>query len=300
LSNPVFRSGMDRGVEVDEQHILAKCRGVSANGPLGVDGERVAVEEQLIVAADEVAKRHRNLVAPRVSGDERDPAIRLALLERRRAEIHDHVRAGRRELRNRIALVSRRRPRVLADRDADLVAPDLDRGGGLRPGEPAALVEHVVVGQKPLEQRLDPAVMDEQRGVIQLAVVLDGTADQQRRQVGARAQRLERGGGPREERPLVEQVARHVAAEAQLGEHDEVRVQPFCRGQNPLEVAVEVSNGRIDLRQRDLHMVSVSATPFSRTGPTGGAPQRESATPREKTRHVEFAPDGDAPQRDHD
>ncbi len=113
---------------------------------LVVDHERVAVEDELVLAADERAEGDRADVVARAL-DEHPLALEpLARVVRRGGDVHEHGRAGAR-------LVGGRRPRlpdVLADRQPDLHVAELDQraaGAGL---EVALLVEDSVVRQPQL------------------------------------------------------------------------------------------------------------------------------------------------------
>ena len=98
----------------------------------GVDDDRGAVEEQLVIAADLIYIDKRDAVT---RGDAREELISrapLAAVERRRRDIQDDFGALSRQLVDRIAAVDLRaedliiEPELLADGDSGADARDVD------------------------------------------------------------------------------------------------------------------------------------------------------------------------------
>ena len=129
----------------DGQRLLElRCAGEDLAG--GVDRHAVTVEDELVLAADEIAEEDDGGVVARALDEHLLALERLAGVVRRRREVHDHLRAGERLGGGRGA----RLPDVLADREAERGAVQLDQrrlGAGL---EVAGLVEDPVVRQEHL------------------------------------------------------------------------------------------------------------------------------------------------------
>ena len=100
-------------VDVDDEQVLGELRAARDELPALVEQHRRAVEDELVLAADEVHvdERHR-----RVGGTRREHRLALAQaarVVRRRVDVDDELGAGRGLREDR----ARRAPRVLADRD---------------------------------------------------------------------------------------------------------------------------------------------------------------------------------------
>jgi len=170
-------------------------------------------------------------------------------------------------------------PAVLADHYADARARVLDDVLlRLAPRlEVAAFVEHVVGRQQALashDARLaakEPRCRVVQRASARRARVLVlGNAAEQHRQIvrNARRELCERTFVGAQELGTHEQVLRRIAAERQLGEHRELgalRLRALRERDDARAVAREVTDGRVDLAQRDAH----SLAPFSALGAGG-------------------------------
>ena len=157
------------------------------------------------------------------------------------------------------ALDDVRTPDVLADRHAEANAAKVDRARHRPWREHALFVEHAVVRQVDLEAHgFDLAVIDQHDGVVDVAVLGPGRADEH---AGAGAQlagqrldaRPRRGG----ERRLEDEILGRIAGDEKLGEDDEIgterggaRTQFAQLG----DVAVDVAHRRIRLGERDLQM----------------------------------------------
>ena len=90
----------------------------------------------------------------------------------------------------------------------------VDRPRGRAAGEQALLVEHAVVRQVRLEaQRCDAALIEQRAGIIELAVLDPGRADQHRGAAtrGLARQFLDRGAAGRLEGGLEHQIFRRIA-----------------------------------------------------------------------------------------
>ena len=154
-------------------------------------------------------------------------------------------------------LVGQRRPGlpdVLADRQADGHAVDLDRRPARAGLEVAQLVEDAVVGQVQLAvDRLHRAVGEHGGGVVDVVGPL-GVADDRDDPLDAGGDPLQRGARVGEEVLLEQQVLGRVAGERQLGEDDELRARRARRGDLAGDlrlVAGDVADDGVDLRERD-------------------------------------------------
>ncbi len=139
-----------------------------------------------------------------------------------------------------------------------------DLGGGI---EVAPLVEDIVGGQERLAHDVGhPAAVDQGGAVVETAPVGRlaplGEPDQRRgRPAGPRrGQRVERGARRLDERGTLEQVLGRIPAERQLGEDGQRGAARLGRSQglqHQPAVPVEVADGGVDLRERDLHVAMI-------------------------------------------
>ena len=103
----------------------------------------MAVEDQLVLAADEVAEGEEGGVVARPRDEHLLAVLGLADVVRRRRDVHEQLRAGEREVgRGRAGL-----PDVLADRRPDQRLPEPQQDELAARGEVAVLVEDAVVRQ---------------------------------------------------------------------------------------------------------------------------------------------------------
>ena len=102
-------------VDVDDEQRLLEAGRAGDHLALVVEHERVAVEDQLVLAADRVAERDEARVVARARDEHLLALAVLADVERRGGDVGDELRAGEREVgRGRAGL-----PDVLADRRPD-------------------------------------------------------------------------------------------------------------------------------------------------------------------------------------
>ena len=244
-----------RGVRVDvaEQQVLGELRRARDHVAVVVADERVAVEDQLVLPADQRAERDRR---ERVRGALRDhplAAQALADLVGRRGDVDDQRRAGERL----VALGHARHPDVLADREADLHAVDLDGAAGRRPRlEVAHLVEDAVVGQMDLAvDALHRAVGQHGRRVVDVVGALR-EADDRDDVLGVGGDPVDRVAHGGQEVLLEQQVLGRVAADGELGEQHEA-CAALARGRDAVAdlalVAGDVADHGVHLAERDPH-----------------------------------------------
>ena len=110
---------------------------------VGVDDERVAVEDELVLAADHVDVGERAAGLARPPRAQLEAHVVLVALVRRPVDDHEQSGAGVAHLGDRPAVL----PEVLADGERDVDAVDADHGRARARDEVAELVEHAVVGQ---------------------------------------------------------------------------------------------------------------------------------------------------------
>ena len=168
-------------------------------------------------------------------------------------------------------------PDVLADREADAHAEQLDDQRAVAGAEVARLVEDAVVGQKALVvDLLDPSVGDDRRRVEAVPVPLH--AADQRRPVGDVARDLLEGPlAVAGERGPQQQVLRRIAGQHQLGEHRQVRAGgPGTRKRLERQacVAGDVTDDGVELGESDAHSQRIvdatrSGAPPEKTGALG-------------------------------
>ena len=178
----------------------------------------MAVEHELVLAADEVAERDvRRVVAG--SGHEHLLAVLgLADVERRGRQVDEQRRPGEREVGRRRA----RLPDVLADRETDERVAELEQEELPSGGEVPVLVEHAVVRQEVLAvDALDLALGADEGRVREVAVERRGSDERDRLRGRARdlVDRLARGA---DEPGAQEEILRRVAGDGELGQDDDV------------------------------------------------------------------------------
>ena len=113
----------------------------------------IAIENQLIVSADDVAITDRAPIGARERGDHLVPNRGFAQVKGRGAEIHNQFRALIDQAAHRLDVVERPRqimfrPDVFADRDADLPPAKINGVTCARRLEVTVFIEHIVGRQK--------------------------------------------------------------------------------------------------------------------------------------------------------
>ena len=242
------RRARGMGVDVGDQQVLGELRCAGDDGAVVVEDRAGAVEDQLVLAADQRAERKRGEVVAGALLEHRLALGGLAGLVRGGGEVDDDLGARQR-------LVDERPvgdPVVLADRQPDRDAVDLDDrrlDAGL---EVADLVEDAVVGQAHLAvDALDVAVGQDGERVVDVVVAL-GEADQRDDAVGILGQPVDGGARVAQEVLLEQQVLRRVAGDRQLGERDELCAGLLGAGDAVADrgfVAGEIADGGVELAQ---------------------------------------------------
>ena len=239
-------------IEVDNEQRLLEPGSPRDHLALVVEHDRVTVEDELVLAADEVAEGEVGGVVARPRDQHLLAILGLADVERRRRRVDDERRPGQREVGRRWA----RLPDVLADGRAD---EDVSRAEHqqISPfGEVAVLVEDPVVGEKVLAVDRLHAPVEAHRGSVEEVALEDRAADE-RGHAHARlrdlVERLARGA---DETRAEEQILGRVPGHRQLGEKHELGCRLLALGDrldDALDVAVERADGDVELGKRESH-----------------------------------------------
>ena len=184
-----------------------------------VEDDRVPVEDELVLSADEVAEGE---VGARVTsaGDEHLLAVLgLADVVRGRRQVHDELGSRESQIRRRRAGL----PDVLADCDPDRDAADAqhDEVAALR--EVAVLVEDAVVRQVVLPVHGPHLAVGAHRARIREVAVEPRRADERDDTVGLGGDALGRGARCADEGGAQEEVLRRIPGRRELRVDDEVR-----------------------------------------------------------------------------
>ncbi len=252
-STRIERPAAERGVHVDvaDEQVLLELLGPGHEVTALVEQHRRAVEDELVLAADEVDIEDGHRRVGRARREHRLALAQAARVEGRGVDVHDELGATRSLRQDRTV----RAPRVLADRDGHAHAGDHEQRAVARPRlEVALLVEHGVVREQVLPVDAEHAAVRADRGrVVEVTVGL-GEPDHRRHPAGAGGELLERLPGLRDERGPQQQVLRGIPGDRELGEGHEVAVEsvrPLVGVEQARRVALEVTDDEIELRGRD-------------------------------------------------
>ena len=139
----------------------------------GTHRERIAVEHQFVLAADEIGIKNLDTVAPSRLRDNVKALPALVEVKRRGIKIDHEPGTGLDGRVHRPAF-----PDILADRDRYRHTLDRHHAGAAAGGEIALFVEDAVVGKTMLGVGCDHLTVAQNRGgVVQLAVTLRGMTD---------------------------------------------------------------------------------------------------------------------------
>ncbi len=231
---------------------FAERRKLEGERAVGIEAERTAVEHDLVLSADGVEIDQRQAALDHARDRDVEPHLRLVAMVGRAVRHQQDLAAGLRD-----AFDDVRPPDVLADRNTDAHALEHDRARHWPRRKHPLLVEHAVVRQIDLvARRSDLAAFKVEIGVVELAVVHPGHADQHGRTVVRRLarERFDRRPARRLEGGLEYEVLGHVARDEQLGENNEIGALLFrlrARLAHFLRVAGDIADSRIELRERD-------------------------------------------------
>ena len=236
-------------VDVDDEQVFLELPGAGDETPALVEQHRRAVEDELVLAADEVHVEQRNRRVGRTRREHRLPFPDPARVVGRRVDVHDELGATGRLGGDRAV----RAPRVFTDRHRDPNPGHHEErtvDGGRR--EVALLVEHRVVGQQVLVVDAEHVSVRTDRGRVVEISHRVGEAHHRGRATGARRELVEHFGGTGDERLAQQQVFGRVARERELGKGDEVaagRLGLFVGVDDSRRVAVEIADDHVELRR---------------------------------------------------
>ena len=235
-----------------EHDRFLKRRRLGGEAVVGVEHERSSVEDQFVLAAHLVRIDQRQLGLADAGNGAIEADILLVALKGRAVD-DDHDFGARFHQ----ALGDLGEPHVLADHGAEADAAKRDR-----PRQPGArehphLVEDAVVGQLVLvSSRRDLAAVEQERGVVELAVVDPGRADEERGPAVRGRCRECFHDGPRLllEHRLEHEVLGRVAGHRELGADHEVGALGRGLGagtQDQRLVALQIPHGGVELGECD-------------------------------------------------
>ena len=234
------------GLDVDEQQVLLESLGACDHVALVVDHEGVAVEDELVLAADGVAQCNERSGVARAGAEHLLPFAVAQQMERRGRDVDDQLRAGEREVgggRSRL-------PHVLAHGDADQRFAVLEEIEPVSRREVAELVEDTVVRQEALLHECLHLAGSAHRGsVVEVSFEVRRADDGDDAARGSR-DLLERALGRTHEARAEQQVLGRITRDSELGKEHEVGARG-SRVVEPLEdqraVPGEVTDDRVDL-----------------------------------------------------
>ena len=142
--------------------------------PVRIEHHAVAVEDELVLTAHGVHPRHEGAVVGRAPTDHRFTRGALTVVVWGAVDVDQDLRAVMRLPGHRTG----GEPAVLAHRETEAHAIQLEDRAAVAGLEVALLVKHTVVGQENLvEDGLDLAAVDERRGVEDVAFLVDKPDD---------------------------------------------------------------------------------------------------------------------------
>ena len=241
---------------------LGECRQLRRHREIGVQRKRGAVEHQFVLSADLVEIDQRQPAFGDPGHRDRQPHIVLVARIRRAVRHHQNFRAGLGETFDDVFVVlGFLQPDVLADRHPDPDAADGDGTGGRTAREQPLFVEHAVIRQVGLvADRRDAPAVEQRAGVIELAVLDPGAADQHGRAAvgGLPRQLLDGRAAGRLKGRFQHQIFRRIAGNEQFGQHHEIGAVGAAlraRGAGLGGVAGDVAHRRVQLGQRDRKLI---------------------------------------------
>ena len=237
---------------VGEHERFLEGRRLGGEAVVGVEDEGGTVEDELVLPAHLVRVNQRQLGLADAGDGAVETDVALVALEGRAVD-RDHDLGTR----FREAFGDLGEPHVLADHGAEADAAKRDRPRQACACEHPHLVEDPVVGELVLEAlRCDLAALEQENGVVKLAVLDPGGSEQERRPaIGGRfRERLD--GSPRLllKHRLQHEVLGRVAGHDELGADHEVRtlgrrLGPRAQDQRP--IALQIPHGGVELGERD-------------------------------------------------
>ena len=163
-------------LDIGDQQVLVEGPGLGHDLARGIRDDAPPVEDQLILAADEIAVGHGAVEHVRTLRDDLLAPGDLAHVERRGGDVQQQMESA--DAHEQLGQ-PRRVPQVLADGHGHAQAIDVEDHRPIARPEVPLLVEHAVVGQVALVIGVnDPALLDHRGGVVQAVLAaFDETHD---------------------------------------------------------------------------------------------------------------------------
>ena len=260
------------------RHLFAKRRKLERQRAVGVQPERGAVEDELVLAADLVDIDDRQVAFGHARDRDVEPDIVLVAPIGRAVGHHQKLRAGLRQRLDDILVVAPVGPDVFADRNPEAHAAKVDRAGRRPRSKHATLVEHAIVRQVDFQAHGgNRAAVEQAAAVVELAVLEPGRADEHRRAgIGGFARKLlDLGPAGRLEGRLEHEVFGRIAGDEQLRERHDVGAVAGglgARAAHLVGIAGDVAHRRIGLGDRDRQAVGGTGIHAFRSSASAGRP----------------------------
>ena len=247
VAQPLVHRGLE--VEVADQQLLGERGGAREHRAVGPEDGAAAVEDELVLPADEVAVGDGAEAVARACREHLLARLALAEVVGRGRDVEHAGRAERGRLGDGVG-----QPDVLADRQRERALGRLDVQRAAPGRERALLVEDAVVRQLALVvAREDLAVREHQRGVAHAVAVEPRAADDERHlDLGREQLRLGLAGA--QERGPQQQILGRVARDRELRREHEIGARPRGVGTgvgDALPVLGKRSDREVELGQRE-------------------------------------------------
>ena len=242
-----------RRLDVHHEQMLLEPRRPRDDLACVVEDDRVPVEDELVLSADEVAEREERARVARAGHEHLLALLRLADVERGRGQVHEELRSRQSE----VGCGGSRLPDVLADRRADERVAEAQHQEVAALGEVAMLVEDAVVREELLPVDAADLPVRAHRARVRQVAVEPRRPDEGHEAAGGGRRLLERLASGVQEPGAEQQVLGRVPGDRELGEEDEVGAGPprvAERVHDLVPVAVEVADDDVQLRERQPHV----------------------------------------------
>jgi hypothetical protein len=239
-------------LDVDDEQVLLEARCARQDLSGVVEYDRVPVEDELVLPADEVAEREVRARVARARDEHLLSILGLSDVEWGGREVHEELRSGKREVGSGRAGL----PDVLADGGADVrvAEPEQDEVAPFR--EVAVFVEDAVVRQVLLPiDGADSAICADDTRIREVAI--EPRHAHESHDIAGLVRDLDEGAAcGSDEAWAKEEVLGRVAGDRQLWKDDEIRTGATRlpeEGEDLPAVPVEIADDRVQLRQGQSH-----------------------------------------------
>ncbi len=238
-------------VELGDDQVFYKGRAASDNVSMLLDHEALAVENEFVLTANEITVGDKRGVVGSARCQETFAGCALAFMIRRGGNVDDQLGVT---VDGLIVERSAWVPEVFANVYGELQAAPIEHLPAMTGREVALFVEHAVVGQVTLAVNADElAVMQHGRGVEEIALTVDET-NHGDESLGGGQEAVEGAAVVGDEAGLEQQVLGRIARDRKLGEDDEMSLGGaglLDSGEHAIDIAGEITDGRVDLSQRN-------------------------------------------------